>query len=320
MPAPAERAVAEAPPATDRPSAGRPVPVRGVRRPWRWVGAAVVLVLAALVVRSVATNPRFEWDVVGEYVFSQQLLDGAVTTLTLTVLCMAIGIVLGAVIAVMRRSELWLVRGAANSYVWFFRGTPVLVQIIFWFNLAALYPTIDLGLPGMDPWVQLDANSIITPMAAALLALGLNEAAYMSEIVRAGLLSVDDGQMEASQSLGMSKARAMRRIVLPQAMRVIIPPTGNETIMMLKTTALVSVVAVADLLYAAQVVYSTTFQTIPLLIAASLWYIGLTSVLSIGQIHLEKRYSRGAGSSETVPLSHRVRRVLGGIIPMRSRP
>ncbi len=284
-----------------------PVPVRPLRRPWRWGAGAVIIVVAALLARSIATNPRFEWSVAWDYVFSRQLAEGALMTLQLTVICMVIGVALGITLAIMRQSDLWLVRRAADLYVWFFRGTPVLVQIIFWFNLAALYPVIAVGVPGLEPWVTLDANTIITPMAAALLALGLNEAAYMSEIVRAGLLSVDDGQREAAQSLGMSRARIMRRIVLPQAMRVIIPPTGNETLGMLKTTALVSVVAVADLLYVTQTIYSPTFQTIPLLIAASIWYITLTTILSIGQARLEKRYSRGAHEVDTTPWTHRVR-------------
>ncbi|MEG9225307.1 amino acid ABC transporter permease [Aeromicrobium sp. Sec7.5] len=286
------------------------MPVRPLRRPWRWGAAVIVLVLAALLVRSLATNPRFEWSVAWDYVFSRQLAEGALMTLRLTVLCMVIGVTLGIVVAVMRQSDLWLVRRAGDLYVWFFRGTPVLVQIIFWFNLAALYPSIDLGIPGLDPFVSLDANELITPTAAALLALGLNEGAYMSEIVRAGLLSVDDGQHEAAQSLGMSRTRIMRRIVLPQAMRVIIPPTGNETIGMLKTTSLVSVVAVADLLYVTQTIYSQTFQTIPLLIAASLWYIALTTILSIGQARLEKRFSRGSHTSGPTPTGFRLRTAL----------
>lgn len=286
------------------------IPVRPLRRPIRWVGSAIVVALAAGLVWSIATNTRFEWGVVGHYLFSPQLVAGALTTLELTVACMAIGIVLGVVVAIMRQSEVPIVRTAGNLYVWFFRGTPVLVQIIFWFNLAALYPTLSFGLPGMNPWVELDANKLITPIAAALLALGLNEAAYMSEIVRAGLLSVDDGQMEAAQSLGMSSARTLRRVVLPQAMRVIIPPTGNETIGMLKTTSLVSVVAVADLLYAAQVIYSETFETIPLLIAASIWYIALTTILSFGQMWLERRFSRGSGKSADESGPSRLRSVL----------
>ena len=189
----------------------------------------------------------------------------------------------------MRLSANPIVRGAAFAYVNFFRGTPVLVQLLFWFNLAALYPVITLGIPG----VHLDANQLITPMTAAILGLGLNQGAYMSEIVRAGILSVDHGQTEAAEALGITRMQTMRRVVLPQAMRVIIPPTGNETIGMLKTTALVSVISVPELLYSAQIIYARTFETVPLLIVASLWYLLITSILTVGQYYLERRFARG---------------------------
>lgn len=283
------------------------IPVRPLRRPWRIVGGTVVSVLLAAAAWSVVTNERFQWGLVVEYVFSRRLLDGALTTLWLTALSMLIGIVLGVLLAVMRQSDVALLKAVASGYVWFFRGTPVLVQIIFWYNLAALYPVVALGIPGSEPVWQMSVNDIITPLAAGLLALGLNEAAYMSEIVRAGLLSVDDGQLEAASSLGMSKRRAMTRIILPQAMRVIIPPTGNETIGMLKTTSLVSVIAVPDLLYVSQVIYATTFQTIPVLIAASIWYLVLTSVLTLGQMQLEKRFARGTHAQATESFTSRFR-------------
>ena len=234
-----------------------------------------MLVVAVALVRSVATNPRFEWGVVGDYLFDERILEGVRFTIELTVIAMAIGIVLGVVLAVMRLSPNPLVSGASWLYIWFFRGTPVLVQLLFWYNLAALYPTISLGIPFGPAFVHADANTLITPFTAAILGLGLNEGAYMAEIVRAGIISVDEGQTEAAQSLGMTRLQTMRRIVLPQAMRVIIPPTGNETISMLKTTSLVSVIAVADLLYAAQTIYSANFKTIPLLIVASIWYLAL---------------------------------------------
>ncbi len=295
------------------------VPVRPHRRPWRAVANVVVIAAAALVALSVATNPRFESGVVATWLFSPRLAQGALMTIGLTVAAMTIGIVLGIVVAIMRQTDVPLLRTIGGFYVWFFRGTPVLVQVIFWFNLAALYPRLEVGIPWQAPWVSLDVNELITPIAAALLALGLNEAAYMSEIVRAGLLSVDDGQEEAARSLGMSRMRTLRRIVLPQAMRVIIPPTGNETITMLKTTALVSVVAVADLLYVTQTIYAQTFQTIPLLIAASLWYLALTTVLTIGQSRLERRFSRGAGASESasVSLGRRLSALVRGAVPTR---
>jgi polar amino acid transport system permease protein len=235
------------------------------------------------------TNPNFGWDVVGLYLRDVSIGRGILVTLGLTAISMAIGIVLGVVFAVMRLSVNPVVRSAAFAYVNFFRGTPVLVQLLFWFNLAALYPVITLGLPG----VELDANQLITPMTAAILGLGLNQGAYMSEIVRAGILSVDHGQTEAAEALGITRMQTMRRVVLPQAMRVIIPPTGNETIGMLKTTALVSVISVPELLYSAQIIYARTFETVPLLIVASLWYLLITSILTIGQYYLERRFARG---------------------------
>jgi polar amino acid transport system permease protein len=294
------------------PEAIRAIPVR---HPGRWVAAAVVLLLATVVVRSVATNPRFQWHVVGDYLFAHQILSGVITTLELTVAAMVIGIVLGVVVALMRLSRNPLISSAAWSYVWIFRGTPVLVQIIFWSFIAALYPHLDLGIPFGPAFVHADANALITPFVAALLALGLNEGAYMSEIVRAGLLSVDDGQTQAAHALGMTPMQTMRRIVLPQAMRVIIPPTGNETISMLKLTSLVSVIAYTELLYSAQLIYSRTYQTIPLLIVVSLWYLAITSLLSVGQYYLERRFGRG--SARELPrtplqrLSRRLRLMTG---------
>ena len=234
-----------------------------VRHPGAGSRPPSIAVLVAALARSVATNPRFEWDVVGDYLFSSRILNGLVVTLELTVLAMAIGVVLGVVLALMRMSRSALVSGASWIYIWLLRGTPVLVQILFWYYVAALYPTIDLGIPFGPSFVHLDANSLITPFVAATLALGLNEGAYMSEIVRAGIISVDEGQHDAAQALGMTRLQTMRRIVLPQAMRVIIPPTGNETISMLKTTSLVAFIALVDLLYSAQLIYSVELQDDP---------------------------------------------------------
>src|SRR3954465_3989283 len=254
-----------------------------VRRPGRWVAAAVILVLSAAVAKSVVTNPRFQWGIIGDYFTSSRVLHGLVTTLEPTVLCMAIGIVIGVLLAVMRLSPNPLLSGASWLYIWFFRGTPVLVQILFWGYISALYPQLSLGIPFGPQFVHFSANSVISPFVAGMLALGLNEGAYMAEIVRAGIISVEEGQTEAAQSLGMTQRQTLRRIVLPQAMRVIIPPTGNETISMLKNTVLVSVIAVAELLYSAQLIYSQNFQQIPLLIVVCIWYLAMTSLLSIGQ-------------------------------------
>ena len=282
-----------------------------VRRPGRWVAAAIILYLTAAIVKSVATNPRFEWGIIRHYFTSSRVLQGLITTLELTVLCMAIGIAIGVVLAVMRLSPNPLVSGASWLYIWFFRGTPVLVQILFWGFIAALYPTLSLGIPLGPQFVHFSANSAITPFVAGMLALGLNEGAYMAEIVRAGIISVEEGQTEAAQSLGMTRLQTMRRIVLPQAMRVIVPPTGNETISMLKTTSLVSVIAVTDLLYSVQLIYAVNYKTIPLLIVASIWYLIVTTVLSFGQYYLERYFGRGAARElPPTPLQRLRRNVL----------
>jgi polar amino acid transport system permease protein len=263
----------------------------------RWVSAIVILALVALLSWSVFTNPRFGWHTVGLYLRDVSIVNGIVLTLGLTAICMLVGIVLGVVVAVMHLSPNPVVRTAAFGYATFFRGTPVLVQLLFWYNLAALYPSISFGIPGLN----LDANQIITPMFAAILGLGLNEGAYMSEIVRAGILSVDEGQSRAAAALGINRWHTMRRVILPQAMRVIIPPTGNEAIGMLKTTSLVSVISVPELLYSSQIIASRTFETIPLLIVASLWYILVTSILTVAQYYLERKFAKG--SHRNLPLT-----------------
>jgi len=281
-----------------------------VRHPGRWLAAAVILVVAAAFANSAATNPRFGWGVVGHYFLSRRILDGLVVTLELTALAMAIGIVGGVVLAVMRLSPNPLVGGASWLYIWFFRGTPVLVQLLFWFNIAALYPRIALGIPFGPQFVHFNANTLITTFAAATLGLGLNEAAYMAEIVRAGIISVDEGQTDAGQALGMTRLQTMRRIVLPQAMRVIVPPTGNETISMLKTSSLASVLALPELLYASQLIYAVNYRTIQLLIVASIWYLIVTTVLSFGQYYVERYFGRGASRKLPDTPLQRLRRSL----------
>jgi polar amino acid transport system permease protein len=250
-------------------------------------------VLAAMFVNTVLTNDGFRWNVVGRYLFSEPVLNGLRNTLILTVLAMAIGIVGGIALAVMRLSPNPVLSAVAAGYIWLFRGTPQIAQLLFWNFLAALYPRLSLGVPFGPEFVSFDTNQLINQFTACLLGLGLNEAAYMAEIVRGGLQSVDHGQSEAAGALGMSRAQTLRRIVLPQAMRVIIPPTGNETISMLKTTSLVVVIGYFELLTSVQRIYSVNFQTIPLLIVAAIWYLALTTVLSIGQGFVERRYGRG---------------------------
>ena len=276
-----------------------------VRHPGRWIAAAIVLWFGAAAVRSIVTAKGFQWGVVGHYLFNSVILHGVVATIYLTALCQAIGIVLGVISAVMRRSPNPIVSGASWLYIWFFRGTPLFVQIIFWYNIAALFPTISLGIPFGPSFVHGSANSIITPLVTAALALGLNEGAYMSEIVRAGILSVDEGQTQAAQSLGMRRLQIMRLIVLPQAMRVIIPPTGNETISMLKNTSLLVAASYGELLFSAQTIYDRTYQVIPLLIVASIWYLTMTSVLYVGQYFVERRFGRGFTRAQQVTLRQR---------------
>lgn len=259
-----------------------------------WLAAAVVgltlLNIGSVVVRS----PNLDWSVVWEYFLSTDVLAGLARTVELTAIAMACGIVGGLVLAVMRLSPVPVVSAAAKAYVWFFRGTPLLVHILFWYNLAALVPAIAVEIPFGPTLFEVDTNDLITPLLAAVIALGLNEAAYMAEVVRGGLLSVDPGQTEAAKALGMTHRQTLRRVVVPQALRVVIPPTGNQVISMLKASALVSVTSTPELLYSVQVIYNNNFKTIPLLVVASAWYLVVTSVLYVLQHHLERRYSRGA--------------------------
>jgi polar amino acid transport system permease protein len=264
------------------------------------VSSVVVLVLVAALVYSVATNDKLQWSEVREYLFEASVIDGLWVTIQLTVFAMVAGIALGIVLAVMRLSQNPVLRTVAWFYIWLFRGTPVLVQLLIWFNLALFFPRIGVGS------VSADTNELVKPFVAALLALALNEAAYMAEVVRGGILAVDPGQNEASAALGMTQGQTMRRIVLPQAMRVIIPPTGNETITMLKTTSLVLVVGAGDLLTKTSAIAAKNFTTMEMLFVASFWYLVLTSILSYGQFHLERRFARGAAGALAPTLGQRV--------------
>jgi polar amino acid transport system permease protein len=273
----------------------------------RWLLRLVVVVLGAMLIHLLVTSKTIEWHVVGHYFTEHSILLGVVRTLELTVIGMVIGVVLGVALALMRLSSSVLLNAAAALFLWFFRGTPLLVQILFWFNLASFIKRISIGVPFGPTFVSWDTNSLITPFVAAVLALGLNQGAYMCEIVRAGILSVDQGQLEASLTLGMTRTRAMRRVVLPQAMRIIIPPTGNHAIALLKDSSLVSVISMTELLYSAQIIYANTFQTIPLLVVASLWYLLMTTVTSIGQYFLERHFGRGALRNAPLSMYERLR-------------
>lgn len=261
-----------------------------LRHPWTWVASAVSLVIAGVVLFSVVTNSAFEWPVVLEYMLNYSILAGLARTLELTLAAMAIGLVLGTVLAVMRLSSNALLATLSWLYIWFFRSVPVLVQLIFWYNFGALYPAVTLRVPFGPVLYHASMNSVITPLTAALAGLGLAQAAYTAEVVRAGIASVPYGQTRAARALGMTPRTTFFRIVFPQAMRVIIPPVGNEVISMVKNTSLVSVIALADLLYTAQLIYARTYQTIPLLIVASAWYLIIVSFLSVGQHFLERHY------------------------------
>ena len=271
---------------------------------------AVVGVLVAMLVHTLLTNPRFQWGVVAQNFTTHNTLLGLWVTIELTLVSMGIGVVLGTVLAVMRLSPNPLVSSASWGYIWIFRGTPVIVQILFWNFIAALYPTLSFGLPFGPTLAHGDANQIVTPFVAAILGLGLNEAAYMAEIVRAGILSVDQGQGEAAQALGLTRMQTMRHVVLPQAMRMIVPPTGNEIISMLKTSSLASVIAVTELLYSVQIVYSRTFEQIPLLIVAVIWYLMVTTVLNVAQFYVERHFARGAAGGLPPTPMQRLRRAL----------
>ena len=299
-------------PATGSAGGGRPEAIKAipVRHPGRWVIAVVLVAAVGGVLYAFATSPQLQWDIVAHWFFSGRIRDGLVKTLELTVIAMGIGVVLGIVLAVMRLSPNPVVSTVSWLYIWFFRGTPVLVQLIFWFNIATVFPHLTIGIPHFAPLYTADMNGLVTTFVAAILGLGLNEAAYMAEIVRAGIISVDQGQTEAAQALGMTRLQTMRRIVLPQAMRVIIPPTGNETISMLKTTSLVSFIALADLLYSAQLIYDSNYRTIELLLVASIWYLMVTSVLTVGQYYVERYFARGASRELPPTPVQRLRRAL----------
>ena len=272
----------------------------------RWVARIVVLILIIDVARILVTSKTIEWGTVWHYLSVSQILSGALTTFELTLAGMTIGITLGVVLALMRLSASLVMNSAASAYLWFFRGTPLLVQIIFLYNLASFIPRITIGIPfGGATFASWSTNSAITVTSAAVLALGLNQAAYMCEIVRAGILSVDEGQLEASLALGMTRRRAMRRIILPQAMPVIIPPTANNAIALLKDSSLVSVISMKELLYQAQLIYSAQFNTIPLLVVVCIWYLAMTTVASVGQYYLERHFGRG--TTRTPPPSFRQR-------------
>ncbi|MGV8873052.1 MAG: amino acid ABC transporter permease [Rhodococcus sp. (in: high G+C Gram-positive bacteria)] len=279
-----------------------PDPIKAVplRHPGRWIAAAIVLVLFALFAYGAATNSAFGWGTYGRYLFDTRIASGAWSTLQLTVYAMIIAIILGIVLAVMRLSPNPVLRVAAWMYLWIFRGTPVYVQLTFWGLVPSIYKNVALGIPFSVQFATFDLQALYSAFWFAVIGLALNEAAYMAEIVRAGVNSVGEGQVEASTALGMSWSQTMRRTVLPQAMRVIIPPTGNELIGMLKTTSLVIAVPFTGELYGrARDISGANFEPVPLLLVASTWYLVVTSVLMVGQYYLERYYSKGVSRTLT---------------------
>ncbi|MFC6599539.1 amino acid ABC transporter permease [Kitasatospora paranensis] len=283
------------------------------RRPGRTAAAVAALLVVGLLLRSVARNPAFQWDVVGSYLTSTAIVHGLLLTLWLTAAVMVLGFAIGTVLAVALLSGNPVLSGLSRGYVWIFRATPVLVQLLFWFNIGALYPTLSLGLPYGPQLFSLHTVDLLGPTVTAVIGLTLHEAAFAAEVVRGGLLSVDQGQLEAAQSLGLRRLRVLRRIVVPQAMRTIVPTAGNMLIGTLKGTSIVSVLAVHDLLFSAQLIYNQTYQVIPLLLVATLWYIAVTSLLSIGQYYVERRFARGHSRGELPPTPYaRLRAALKG--------
>jgi len=294
-------------PAGPRPDSIKAIPIRH----WgRWISAAIVVYLMAALVYSFVKNSNVEWPVVWQYLFAPLTMRGLALTIELTVISMIIGAAGGVLLAVMRLSDNPVLSGIAWVYIWFFRGTPVYVQIILWANLGVFYPKLIVGLPFTGiVFGSTDSGTLVARIIVpAILALGLNEAAYAAELVRAGIISVEAGQNEAALSLGMSPTLTMRRVVLPQAMRVIIPTFGNETISMLKTTSLIAAIGGLEMFGRLQAVYSQTFQIIPLLVVACTWYLFLTSLLTVGQARLEAYFGKGFGEKEAEAAEKRAAR------------
>jgi polar amino acid transport system permease protein len=297
---------------TDASSPHDPIIAVPVRHWGRWLSAAIVLALVAWLVEAAISAHFIDFPVVRKYLFNSLILKGLWATIVLAVVAQVAGIVLGVVFAVMRLSKNPVMVAVSSFYIWFFRGTPVLVQLFFWYNgVPLIFKTLTIAIPFTDATLySTPMTSFMTAFMAAFLAFALNEGAYMAEIVRAGIISVDEGQVEAASALGMTPALTLRRIVLPQAMRVIIPPTGNEFISMLKTTSLASAITYGELLRRAGDIYSTNLEVVPLLVVVSIWYLVLTSVASIGQYYIERRFARGLMRSTAETPLQRVRNAL----------
>ncbi|GAA0925792.1 MULTISPECIES: amino acid ABC transporter permease [Streptomyces violaceusniger group] len=265
-----------------------------VRHPWRWAAVVVTAVLVAQFAHGLITNPGWEWDVFADFFTTRTILKAVWITIQLTFYGTALGFALGIVLAFMRLSHSPFLKSVAFAYIWAFRSIPLIVQLLFWFNLTYLYKRLDFGIPFGPGFFSFDTAGLVGAMSAAVLGLALHQAAYAAEIVRGGVLAVDGGQLEAAAALGIPRLRQLRRIVLPQAMRSILPNAANEVISLFKGTSIVSVMAIGELFYQVQVIYGRNGRVVPLLMVATVWYIILTTVLSIAQYYVERHFSRGA--------------------------
>ena len=304
------------------PPAGTPydtLEVVPARHPGRWVATALVAVLLAMVAHSLITNPRWEWGIVGAYLTERSIVHGVLTTIELTLITAVLGFALGTVLALMRLSRSPLLQAVSWGYTWVFRSVPLILQLLLWYNLAYLYKSIDVGIPFGPGFFSFDTLSLIDKFGAAVLGLGLHQAAYSAEIVRAGILSVDQGQHEAAASLGIPRRRQATRIVLPQAMRSIVPTAVNEVIGLFKGTSIVYVLALGELFYTVSVIYGRTQRVLPMLVVAAIWYVVLTTVVTVVQYYVERHYARGAVRTlPPTPLQRLRANLTGGLTRVRS--
>ncbi|MGW3514231.1 amino acid ABC transporter permease [Streptomyces hydrogenans] len=303
--------------AQDDPASLQVVPARHYAR---WAAAVAVIVLVAQFAHGLATNPVWEWSVFRDYFLSETIVQAVWVTLQLTAYATVLGFLLGTVLAFMRLSRSPVLRTVAWSYIWIFRSIPMIVQLVFWFNLSALYERLGVGIPFGPVFWSVDSNSLIGTIGAAVIGLTLHQAAYAAEIVRGGVIAVDDGQLEAAAALGIPRLRQIRRIVLPQAMRAILPTAGNEIIGLLKGTSVVYVMAIGELFYQVQVIYGRNGRVIPLLLVATAWYVLLTSLLSVAQYYVERRFARGADRTPPPTPLARARRFLAAQRLAATRP
>ncbi|WP_155370903.1 amino acid ABC transporter permease [Catellatospora vulcania] len=303
------------PPKGEAAAAGQPaLTVVPARHPWRWVATAAAAVLAAQFIHGLATNPGWDWPTFAGYFFEKSVMEALLVTLQLTFAGAALGFLGGIVLAAMRLSKSPVLQAFSWTFVWVFRSVPLIVQLLFWANLGYLYQTLQFGIPFGPGFAQVETVHLISSLGAALLGLALHEAAYAAEIVRSGIISVDQGQLEAAAALGIPRGRQFRRILLPQAMRAILPSAANELINLLKSTSVVYVLAIGELFYQVQVVYGRNGRVVALLMVATVWYVILTALLSVLQFYVERHFARGAlRTLPPTPLQRLRAAVSGGV-------